>query len=126
MLKAGDRAPDIVFRKGDNITTLFELLRPFRPIALARFDGKTSQAQIDRIKTRLRTAEINMYIVAERNADSPSDPDCLIDVYGDFARLYAKRREYFCLIRPDDHIGLFQSPIDENAITAYVARIAAT
>ena len=105
--------------------TLFELLRPFRPIALARFDGKTSQAQIDRIRTRLRWAEINMYIIAERDSDSPSDPDCLIDIYGDFARVYGMRTDYFCLIRPDHHIGLFQSPIDEDAIGDYIARIAA-
>jgi len=125
VLKAGDRAPDIAFRGRDNITTLFELLRPFRPIALARFDGKTSQAQIDRIRTRLRGAKINMYMIAERDSDSLTDPDCLIDIYGDFARLYGMRAEFLCLIRPDDHIGLFQSPIDEDAIGDYIALIAA-
>jgi len=88
VLKAGDRAPDIAFRRRDKITTLFKLLRPFLPIALVRFDGKTSQDQIDRIRARLRGAEIKMYIVAEKDSDSPSDPDCLIDIYGDFARLY--------------------------------------
>ena len=124
VLKAGDRAPDIAFRQRDKITTLFELLRPFLPIALVRFDGKTSQDQIDRIGARLRGAEINMYIVAEKDSDSPSDPDCLIDIYGDFARLYGMTREFFCLIRPDDHIGLFQSPVAEDAIADYIARIA--
>lgn len=124
VLKAGDRAPDIAFRQRDKITTLFELLRPFLPIALVRFDGKTSQDQIDRIRARLRGAEINMYIVAEKDSDSPSDPDCLIDIYGDFARLYGMTGEFFCLIRPDDHIGLFQSPVAEDAIADYIARIA--
>jgi hypothetical protein len=66
-----------------------------------------------------------MPFIAERDSDSTSDPDCLIDAYGDFARLYGMRTEHFCLIRPDDYIGLFQSPIDEDAIAAYVARIAA-
>ncbi len=125
VLRAGDRAPDVAFRQRDKIVTLFELLRPFRPVALARFDGKTSQAQIDRIKTRLRTAEIDMYVISERDSDSPSDSDCLIDIYGDFARLYGIRAGFLCLIRPDDHIGLFQSPIDEDAIGDYIARIAA-
>jgi len=124
VLKAGDRAPDIAFRQRDKISTLFELLRPFLAIALVRFDGKTSQDQIDRIRARLRGAEINMYIVAEKDSDSPSDPDCLIDIYGDFARLYGMTREFFCLIRPDDHIGLFQSPVVEDAIADYIARIA--
>ncbi|MFL6553472.1 MAG: FAD-dependent monooxygenase [Chthoniobacterales bacterium] len=124
VLKAGDRAPDIAFRQRDKITTLFELLRPFLAIALVRFDGKTSQDQIDRIRARLRGAEINMYIVAEKDSDSPSDPDCLIDIYGDFARLYGMTGEFFCLIRPDDHIGLFQSPVAEDAIADYIARIA--
>jgi hypothetical protein len=50
----------------------------------------------------------------------------LIDIYGDFARLYGMRAEFLCLIRPDDDIGLFQSPIDEDAIGDYIARIAAT
>ena len=126
VLKAGDRAPDVAFRHKDKIVTLFELLRPFRPIALARFEGKTSQAQIDRIKTRLRVADITMYVIAERGSDSLLDPDCLIDIYSDFARLYGMRTEYFCLIRPDDHIGLFQSPIDEDEIADYVARISAS
>ena len=125
-LKAGDRAPDVAFRQRDKIITLFELLRPFRPIALARFEKKTSQAQIDRIKTRLRVADITMYVIAERDSDSPFDPDCLIDIYDDFVRLYGMRTEFLCLIRPDDHIGLFQSPIDEDEIADYAARISAS
>jgi 2-polyprenyl-6-methoxyphenol hydroxylase-like FAD-dependent oxidoreductase len=126
VLKAGDRAPDIAFCQRGKMITLFGLLRPFRPIALARFDGKTSSAQIHRLRRRLRAAEIDMYLVADRDSDSPSDPDHLIDIYGDFARLYGIRAEFFCMIRPDDHIGVFQSPIDEDAITDYVARISPT
>ena len=95
VLKAGDRAPDVAFRQRDKITTLFELLRPFRPIALARFERKTSQAQIDRIKTRLHVADITMYLVAERDSDSPLAPDHLIDIYGDFARLYPNENGIF-------------------------------
>ena len=56
-----------------------------------------------------------MYIVAEKDSESPSDPDCLIDIYGDFARLYGMRGEFLWLIRPDDHIGLFQIPLNEDA-----------
>jgi 4,5-epoxidase len=126
VLKAGDRAPDIAFRARGKIVTLFELLRQFRPIALARFEGKTSPAKIDRLKARLRTAEIDMYVIAERDSDSASDPDCLLDIYDDFGRLYGMRSEFFCLIRPDDHIGLFQSPIDQDTIAEYVARISAS
>jgi len=123
ILKAGDRAPDVAFRVRDKTITLFELLRPFRPIALARFDDKTSQARIAAIKTRLRVADLAMYTFAERESDSPLDPDSLLDIHGDFARLYGMRSEFFCLIRPDGHIGLFQTPIDEDAIADYVARI---
>ena len=128
LLKAGDRAPDIAFRErgSDKIKTLFELLRPFRPIALAQFDSKTDPSQIDRLRTLLLKAEINMYVLAEKDADSLPGPDCLIDTYGDFARLYGMRDEFFCLIRPDDHIGLFQRPIDQLAIVDYIARISAS
>ena len=125
VLKAGDRAPDVAFRQRDKNITLFELLRPFRPVALARYP-ESSPVQIDRLKTRLRTAEIDMYVISEKESESASDPDCLIDIYGDFARLYGIKSEFFCLIRPDDHIGLFQSPIDHDAILEYVARISAS
>lgn len=127
VLKAGDRAPDVAFRRQDKIITLFELLEPFRPIVLARLDGNTSATRMDQIKMRLHTAEIALYFIVGKESDSsPLDTDCLIDIYGDFARLYGMRSNFLCLIRPDDHIGLFQSPVHHHAILEYVARISAS
>jgi len=50
VLKAGDRAPDIAFINDTKSPHYSKLLRPFLAIALVRFDGKTSQDQVDRIE----------------------------------------------------------------------------
>jgi hypothetical protein len=31
--------------------------------------------------------------------------------------------EYLCLVRPDDHVGLFQRPIDEPAPGEYLRKL---
>ena len=54
-----------------------------------------------------------------------TDPsgDGLIDVTGDFRRLYGARGEFFYLMRPDGYVGLFQRPIDAYALQAYMAKL---
>ncbi len=117
LLKAGDRAPDVAFQVGDSgkLTTLFQLLQPMRPIVLSGADLSAS------LKAVLAKAGIDLYTIGQardRNANS------LIDIYGDFRRLYGMTGEFLCLIRPDDHIGLFQRPINERSLREYVSRIA--
>jgi hypothetical protein len=125
LLKAGDRAPDIAFydSSSSKIRTLFELLRPFQPLALVGLDSNGNPTRVDRLRRLLRTAGIDMHLVADQNANAISSTQHLIDIYGDFAWLYGMDGDFFCLVRPDDHIGLFQRPIDEGAITHYIATL---
>jgi hypothetical protein len=48
-----------------------------------------------------------------------------VDVHGDFGALYQLRSEFFCLIRPDGHVGLVQEPFDETRLIDYLASISA-
>lgn len=123
-LKAGDRAPDIVFhdRRSGGILTLFELLSPMRMIALV--GAAVGDADKARLREELTRAKIASYIVAPNNDGMPTKPDCLLDVHGDFERLYGMDGKFLCLIRPDDHIGLFQRPIDFPRLKRYLAQIA--
>jgi 2-polyprenyl-6-methoxyphenol hydroxylase-like FAD-dependent oxidoreductase len=118
MLKAGDRAPDVAFQnsRSREITTLFKLLEPVRPIVL-------SGTQISpQLKSVLGAARIEIYFVGP-NANG--NPNNLIDIYGDFRRLYGMTGAFFCLIRPDDHIGIFQRPPDEKGLFKYLANLSA-
>jgi len=51
---------------------------------------------------------------------------CLRDAHGDFRRLYGMTGEFLCLIRPDDHLGLFQRPINEASLEDYMRMLGAT
>ena len=120
-LRAGDRAPDVAFQRSDseNVATLFELLRPGRPIALLglRSDEKTAVAGIVR---DLGEAGVETFFVRPMDAKHVSG---LFDRNGDFNRLYGLTGEFLCLIRPDDHIGLLQQPIDQAAVRCYCDRL---
>jgi hypothetical protein len=57
-------------------------------------------------------------------AAQPShDLAALVDVTGDFGRLYGARGEFLYLIRPDGFVGLFQHLIDERALRTYLTRL---
>jgi hypothetical protein len=126
-VKAGDRAPDVAFRKADtgSATTLFQLLQPMRPIVLispgpAQNGDQVVQAAID----ALMQCGVDAFIVT-----SPESSWCarhsrtLIDMHGDLRTVSGMTGQFLCLIRPDDHVGLFQRPIKEPALRAYLARI---
>jgi 4,5-epoxidase len=114
-LKAGDRAPDVAFRKpGGELTTLFRLLEPLRPVALIGITPETDLVRLDRLLTLLDEHDIDAHVLG---------PTGLSDVHGDFQRLYGMTGEFLCLIRPDDHIGLFQRPIREENLRAYLAQL---
>jgi 4,5-epoxidase len=117
LLKAGDRAPDVAFQRcrSGELKTLFELLEPMQPIALIG-------ARADRsLRAALSEAKIDVYNLG---AVEDVDADCLLDIYGDFRRLYGMTGDFLCLIRPDDHIGLFQRPPNEQSLRKYLAKIA--
>ncbi len=73
------------------------------------------------LRTALSEAKIDIYNLG---AVEDVDADCLMDIYGDFRRLYGMTGDFLCLIRPDDHIGLFQRPPNERSFREYLARIA--
>jgi 2-polyprenyl-6-methoxyphenol hydroxylase-like FAD-dependent oxidoreductase len=108
-LRAGDRAPDVVFAADGAKVSLFELLRKFGTIALLGRGADTSQ-----IVAALTALQIRAFIVA---------PGELEDVHSDFARFYGGRGSFLWLIRPDGHVGLFQSPGEPRTLASYLRRI---
>lgn len=119
-LKAGDRAPDVMFRKEDSgeMTSLFECLEPFRPLVLIGSSrGSTNVDQRLQLLDALGQLDIDAYIVkSPNNKSSHSGQRCLIDVHGDYHRIYGTRFNSLCLIRPDDHIGLLQRPMNDDGV----------
>ena len=108
-LRAGDRAPDVVFAVDGAKVSLFELLRKFGTIALLGRGADTSQ-----IVAALTALRIRAFIVARRELD---------DVHSDFARFYGGRGPFLWLIRPDGHVGLFQSRGEARTLARYLRRI---
>jgi len=121
-LKAGDRAPDVAFRTTDGaVTTLFRLLEPLRPVALIGTGPTTDAAAVERLLARLAAADVAGYVLGPLAAGHPRG---LGDAHGDFRRFYGMTGEFLCLVRPDDHIGLFQRPIRTDRLEEYLALIA--
>ncbi len=110
-LRAGDRAPDVVFRSADGDVSLFELLGKFGLIALL---GPAENNQ--RVATALASLRVRTFIVG---------PAQLEDVYSDFARLYGGTGGFLWLIRPDGHIGSFQAEAERASLAAYMKRVRA-
>ena len=44
----------------------------------------------------------------------------MTDTHNELERIYGLHGEFLCLIRPDDHIGLIQSPINEPTLREYL------
>jgi hypothetical protein len=115
-LRAGDRAPDVMFKTARGLSTLFELMNSSRPLVL--FDGVPSAANL---VARLRRLSIDAYGVNDEAAGSSQSS--LVDTNGDFAALYRLRRNYICLIRPDGHVGLILDSTDQSRLQPYLERI---
>ena len=108
-IRAGDRAPDVLFQNAGRNASLFELLGEFGLIALLG-PGETNQAMLE----SLARLGIRAFIVA---------PSHLADVHSDFARLYGARGSFLYLIRPDGHVGLFQREAKPALLANYLKRI---
>ena len=124
-VRAGDRAPDVAFQlagTGEK-TTLFRLLNPMRPVALLGAGVGTDVAQLERIRESISKFSIDAFLVVQPGQAAQSGPGALLDIHGDFGRLYGVSGEYLYLVRPDDHVGLFQRPIDEPAVHAYLGQL---
>lgn len=125
-LKAGDRAPDVAFHDSfsGKMTTLFALLEPLRPVVV------TDKATFEKFRKSgligsFSRAEIDAYAVVGKGSRLQGEEHHLIDLHGDFQRLYGATTGFLYLIRPDDHIGLFQRPPDQRKLRDYLSRIAA-
>ncbi len=124
-LRAGERAPDFVLRKNSvpERTSLFALLRSGRPVALIG-PGEIAKARLEALLITMQTLSIDAWLVVgsedlawRRHARS------LTDIYDEIGRLYGLSGEFLCLVRPDDHIGLVQAPINERGLRKYLKQI---
>jgi 2-polyprenyl-6-methoxyphenol hydroxylase-like FAD-dependent oxidoreductase len=127
-VRAGDRTPDVVFRdaRSGAETSLFTLLGRSRMIALFGSDEDSTgtrdrPVRIERLMETFRRLGVQSSLVMPGSAQQSRDG--LIDISGDFYRLYGMRGEFLYLIRPDGYVGLFQRPIDERALQAYMAEL---
>ncbi len=158
-IKAGDRAPDVAFRDASSgrIVTLFDLLRPLRPVALIGTGSTVDMPRARRLADSLHRSGVDAYLlmdprIAEVETSREQACDraraaqtdalghasvkvtshkrppqaklpCLRDAHGDFRRLYGMAGDFLCLIRPDDHVGLFQRPINEASLDDYLGML---
>ena len=118
-VRAGDRTPDVVFEKAGEKESLFQLLGRWGLLALL---GSGEHA--GEIAGKLATLHIPAFIVSSSGAEAPGGEN-LKDIYGDFARLYGARGPFLYLIRPDGHVGLFQSRMEPRSLAAYLRKIRA-
>jgi 4,5-epoxidase len=124
-VRAGERAPDLLLQKsaGGEHTSLFKLLERARPVLFIG-PGRVSPERVRRLLERARRLSIVAWLIALPNSVAWHAPErCLIDVYDALYCVYGLTGEFICLVRPDDHVGLIQAPIDEQALHHYLRQI---
>ena len=109
-IRAGDRAPDVVFAEAETMVSLFELLGKFGWIALLG-PGRNNSRLIGSL------GQLNIH------AAVVSDQGGLRDVYLDFFRLYGATGTFLYLIRPDGHVGLFQGEANLRSLAHYLKKL---
>jgi 2-polyprenyl-6-methoxyphenol hydroxylase-like FAD-dependent oxidoreductase len=122
-VRAGDRTPDVLFRdtQTNQQTSLFALLSRSQIFALIGPGGQPRK--LARLSQSLGRLGIACFQVLPEAAQSASDQAGLIDVTGDFRRLYGAHGQFLYLIRPDGYAGLFQRPINERALRSYLGQL---
>ena len=118
-VRAGDRAPDVLFKRGEEKVTLFRLIGTFGMLALFG-PGQNSH----RLTAALDALHIRSFIVSTQSAGTLPD-QYLEDLYADFARLYGAQGPFLYLLRPDGHVGLFQRQAEAGALAGYLKKIRA-
>jgi FAD binding domain len=111
LVRAGDRAPDVLFSDKGGRVSLFELLGKFGMIALL---GPSPNNQS--LAESFSALNIRSFLVA---------PGQLEDVYSDFARLYGAQSSFLYLLRPDGHVGLFQHEVEPASLAVYLKKLRA-
>ena len=79
--------------------------------------------KITQLSQALGRLGIACFQVLPKAAHVSNDLAGLIDITGDFGRLYGARGEFLYLIRPDGYAGLFQRPIDARALRSYLTKL---
>ena len=79
--------------------------------------------KIARLTHVLGRLGIACFQVLPASAHAAHNVGQLIDITGDFGRLYGARGEFLYLIRPDGYVGLFLRPIDERALRGYMTKL---
>jgi len=118
-VRAGDRTPDIVFEKAGEKVSLFQLIGSGGMIALLGLGENNHE-----IAGALTALHIRAFIVLSKAAGTQS-AERLVDLYGDFTRLYGARGPFLYLIRPDGHVALFQRCVEARALAVYLKKIRA-
>lgn len=118
-VQAGDRAPDVLFKRSDESVTLFRLIRMFGMLALFG-PGQNSH----RLTAALEALHIRSFIVSTQSAGTLPD-QYLEDLFADFARLYGAQGPFLYLLRPDGHVLLFQRQAEAGALATYLKKIRA-
>jgi 2-polyprenyl-6-methoxyphenol hydroxylase-like FAD-dependent oxidoreductase len=118
-VRAGDRAPDVLFKRGEEKVTLFRLIGTFGTLALFG-PGQN----IHRMSAALATLRIRSFIISMQSAGSLPD-EYLEDFYADFARLYGAQGPFLYLLRPDGHVALFQRQAEAATLATYLKKIRA-
>ena len=118
-VRAGDRAPDVVFKRGGEKVSLFQLVGSFGMLALFGPGPRSHQ-----IAAALGELHIRSFIISTQSAGTLPDP-YLEDLYSDFARLYGVQGPFLYLIRPDGHVALFQRSAEANSLADFLKKIRA-
>jgi 2-polyprenyl-6-methoxyphenol hydroxylase-like FAD-dependent oxidoreductase len=129
--QGGDRAPDVALMRANSgeSVTLFELLHAARPVALIgadRFDADALSSRAALIEA-LRMLDIDAYVVSpsSKSRDEATETPLLCDAEGELRRIYRLEGDFFCLIRPDGHLGLVQRPLDVGLLKDYLRMLCA-
>jgi len=119
-VRAGDRTPDVVFKRGGEKASLFQLIGTFGMIALLG-PGKN----VGKIAGAFSALGVRPFLVTPDVTSTPP-AECLEDLYGDFARLYGARGPFLYLVRPDGHVALFQRRPEPRTLFNYLKKIRAS
>ena len=113
-LLAGDRAPDVLFKTSTGERTLFDLMASSRPLLLVDAAGHSDYTG------SLQRLDLDAYRVHPQTGTGPTGASDLVDINGDFARLYGLRNDYACVIRPDGHVGAILRATDAISLRNYL------
>ena len=116
-IRAGDRAPDVVFKKDGDNASLFQLIGSGGMLALlgpCENNGEIARA--------LAALHIRPFIILPAD-DKTLPPEFLQDLHGDFARLYRAHGSFLYLIRPDGHVALFQQRAEARELARYLQEL---